>query len=192
MKPFTVFYDRSYAYSRAIVAMLVGLLLLFWPDVVARSIVIVIGALLTLIGIFSFVFACKKTEGESQSAILSANAVVDIVLGIVIMIFNQFFAGMVMFLFAAILLLFGILQLLSLIQTHRISKIQGRFYLAPIMTILCGLVIFFNPFSTLEWLFIFFGISLVIYAIGEFAATKKLRKIMKIQKESAFQDIEDV
>jgi hypothetical protein len=31
----------------------------------------------------------------------------------------------------------------------------------------------------MEWLFVFFGISLLIYSVSEFLSTKKLRKIYK-------------
>ena len=46
----------------------------------------------------------------------------------------------------------------------------------------------------MEWLFIFFGISLLVYSLTEFFSTKKLRKIYKDMTKTSEAEklIEDV
>ena len=64
MKSFLMFFDRSYGYSRAIIAALVGIVLVIWPDAAVRTIVIVIGSIFLLLGAVTMIFS-KKPEEEA-------------------------------------------------------------------------------------------------------------------------------
>lgn len=194
MKSFLMFFDRSYGYSRAVLAAILGIVLIVWPGTAVRTIIIVIGSILMLLGAVSLIFSKKPEEGQNRS-LLSLNGVASLVFGLILVIFPTFFAGIIMFLFGAILLIVGVSEVANLISIRRETKAPASLFLGPVITTACGIVIFFNPFSTIEWLFIFFGISLLVYSLTEFISTKKLRKIYKdftSPKEKGNDLIEDV
>jgi len=194
MKSFLMFFDRSYGYSRAVLAAILGIVLIIWPGTAVKTIIIVIGAVLMLLGAVSLIFSKKPEEGQNRS-LLSLNGIASLVFGLILVIFPTFFAGIIMFLFGAILLIVGVSEVANLISVRRETKAPASLFLGPIITTACGIVIFFNPFSTIEWLFIFFGISLLIYALTEFLSTKKIRKIYRdftASKEKESDLIEDV
>ena len=189
-----MFFDRSYGYSRAVLAAILGIVLIIWPGTAVRTIIIVIGAVLMLLGAVSLIFSKKPEEGQNRS-LLSLNGMASLIFGLILVIFPTFFAGIIMFLFGAILLIVGVSEVANLISVRRETKAPASLFLGPVITTACGIVIFFNPFSTIEWLFIFFGISLLIYAITEFLSTKKIRKIYRdftASKEKESDLIEDV
>lgn len=194
MKSFLMFFDRSYGYSRAVLAAILGIVLIIWPGTAVKTIIIVIGSILMLLGAVSLVFSKKPEEGQNRS-LLSLNGMASLIFGLILVIFPTFFAGIIMFLFGAILLIVGVSEVANLISVRRETKAPVSLFLGPIITTACGIVIFFNPFSTIEWLFIFFGISLLVYALTEFLSTKKIRKIYKdftASKEKESDLIEDV
>ena len=194
MKSFLMFFDRSYGYSRAVLAAILGIVLIIWPGTAVRTIIIVIGAVLMLLGAVSLIFSKKPEEGQNRS-LLSLNGIASLIFGLILVIFPTFFAGIIMFLFGAILLVVGVSEVANLISVRRETKAPASLFLGPVITTACGIVIFFNPFSTIEWLFIFFGISLLIYALTEFLSTKKIRKIYRdftASKEKESDLIEDV
>lgn len=194
MKSFLMFFDRSYGYSRAVLAAILGIVLIIWPGTAVRTIIIVIGAVLMLLGAVSLIFSKKPEEGQNRS-LLSLNGMASLIFGLILVIFPTFFAGIIMFLFGAILLIVGVSEVANLISVRRETKAPASLFLGPVITTACGIVIFFNPFSTIEWLFIFFGISLLIYALTEFLSTKKIRKIYRdftASKEKESDLIEDV
>lgn len=178
MNSYLHFFDRSYGYSRAIVAALVGLILVIWPDTAVKSIVIVIGSVLLLLGAVTMIFS-KRPEEDRNRSILSINGAITLIFGLVLVVFPAFFVGIIMFLFGAILLIVGISEVAALLSARNETNAPLSLVAGPIITTLCGVVIFFNPFSTMEWLFVFFGISLLVYSLTEFISTKKLRKIYK-------------
>ena len=194
MKSFLMFFDRSYGYSRAVLAAILGIVLIIWPGTAVKTIIIVIGAVLMLLGAVSLIFSKKPEEGQNRS-LLSLNGMASLIFGLILVIFPTFFAGIIMFLFGAILLIVGVSEVANLISVRRETKAPASLFLGPVITTACGIVIFFNPFSTIEWLFIFFGISLLIYALTEFLSTKKIRKIYRdftASKEKESDLIEDV
>ena len=75
-----MFFDRSYGYSRAIIAALVGIVLVIWPDAAVRTIVIAIGSVFLLLGAVTMIFSKKPDEGKNRS-FLSINGAITLVFG---------------------------------------------------------------------------------------------------------------
>lgn len=179
MNPFYAFFDRSYGYARSIITLIVGLLLVIWPDVAVVTMIYVIGALILAAGIVSLFLSYFGKWKEDKPSLLTMNAIVDISFGIVLIIFPKFFASIIMFLFGIILLLFGVSGVVGLFQSNKIIKISWTLFVIPVLTTLAGITIFFNPFSSAQYLTIFFGAFLLLYSIGEFISTFKVRHDLK-------------
>lgn len=181
MKPLYVFYDRSYSYSRSIIAVIAGLILVIWPDVAIKTIVTVIGSLLIAVGVISVILSNLGKYKEEKPSLMALNGVVDIAFGLVLVIFPAFFASLIWFLFGLVLLLFGAGGIISLVQSQKYLRHSAALYISPVLTTIAGIIVFFNPFSTMEWLFIFFGIMLLLYGLNELIAAIIIR--MRIKKE---------
>ena len=117
MKSFFTFFDRSYGYSRAIISAIIGLVLVIWPDTAVKSIVIVIGAALLLLGAVTMIFS-KRPEEDRNRSILSINGAITLIFGLVLVVFPAFFVGIIMFLFGAILLIVGISEVAALLSAR--------------------------------------------------------------------------
>ncbi|MFA7115992.1 MAG: DUF308 domain-containing protein [Bacteroidales bacterium] len=173
--PFHVFNDRRYIFLRAFFALLLGLALIIWPEIAQDTLVIIIGTIILLIGIISIIIAySNKTQINTLVAI---NGIVDILFGIVLVLFPTFFAGLLMFLFGAMLIFFGIMSLIELIRANKLIKVSNFLWLGPILTLIFGIVLFINPFKSAKWLIIFFGIGIILYSLTEFYTAIKTRKI---------------
>lgn len=193
MNPFYAFYDRSYGYARAVITLAAGLLMVCWPTVVAKTLVIILGAFIAAAGVVSLVLSFTGKWKEEKVSLLTMNALVDIVIGIVVIVFSDFFVELIMYLFGILLLIFGLSEIVSLLRTQKTAKISWLLFVGPAITTICGIVIFFDPFNSNKWLFIFFGISLLIYSITEFMSTHTVRKILKnIQKEEIKAEIKEI
>ena len=185
MKIVNILSGSAYGYVRAAVTLVLGLLIVIWPGVAVRTLVMVIGAFLIAAGAISFIASYGDRKVEGQSPLLILNGLVSIVFGLILIILPDFFVGIIMFLFGAILLLFGVMQIVNIINVRRVIKIQWISYIVPILVCLCGIVIFFNPFNSLAAIFIFFGIVLIIYGVSEFISTLSFRKAMKESEKDA-------
>lgn len=194
MKSFFTYFNHTYGYSRAIVAALFGLVLIIWPGAAVKTIVIVIGSVLMLLGAVTMIFS-KKPEEDRNRSILSINGIISLIFGLILVVFPGFFVGIIMFLFGTILLIIGVSEVAGAVAARSEANAPLSIFIGPLITTACGIVIFFNPFSTMEWLFIFFGISLLVYSLTELISTRKLRKIYKDMAAAKTQNdklIEDV
>ena len=187
MKDSNIFFDRSYGYAKSIVALLFGLVLVIWPEVIKKYIIFILGAIILTIGIVSLAIAFIGKWKSEKVPLLKLNAIVDTIFGLLLLIFPGFFAKLMMFVFGICLLVFGVSDIVNLIRTNKLFKIQWWLYIGPIVTFIIGVVMFFFPESSSNWLFILFGIALLIFAITEFVSTYIIRKGIKQFK----QDIEN-
>ena len=91
MKTANVFFDRSYGYARAIIALAGGLILVIWPEAVKNSIMIILGALILAVGLVSLIMSYTGKWKKEKVPLLLLNSIVDIAFGLVLIIFPDFF-----------------------------------------------------------------------------------------------------
>ena len=152
------------------ISLIVGLVLVIWPDVVKEYIVLIIGGLILSVGVASLIFYHIEKEKGNINKILLANTMVDTLFGLVLLIFPGFFAGLVMFLFGIVLLVFGMNKLVKLAKVSQQIPLHWGLYVIPAITTLAGILLFFYPDRSGNWLFIIFGIILLAYSISDFAS----------------------
>lgn len=190
MKPFYAFYNRSYSYLRAIITLVIGLTMVIWPSQVSGYFVRVIGALLLLAGVISIIYSNTGTRKNEKTSLLSINSIVDICFGLILLLFPNFFMGFITFLFGILLIFFGGGQLFALARARREVEFTWTFFIWPAITTACGVIMFFKPHDTSEWIFIFFGVALLIYSVSEFISTTKIRSLLKnMAKEEAAAEV---
>ena len=190
--------NRTTSAFRGGIMLLLGLALLIWPASMLNVIVKVIAAFLIAIGVvtlFANMKAQKEEEqqmgpgGKQQRDILrtfaSLNVALYLFFGILIFVFPGFFFSILVFLFGAILLFLGIGQLVNLFISGRHTAFPVYFYIVPIVITLCGIILFFQPFTAKDVLTMFFGGCLAVYGAEELIAAWILRKV-KFGKDGKF------
>lgn len=88
------------------------------------------------------------------------------------------------------LFVFGVGEIISLISARKVSLVPWWMFVLPVIVLIGGVVIMFNPFQSAVTLFIFFGVSLVVYGISELISTIKLRKVIKYKQSFEYR-VED-
>ena len=73
------------AVYRALISILIGIVLIIWPHVALKTIVIVIGALFLLTGMMAFIMSYRQQQAAQRSdGLLSLNGIGSIILGILL------------------------------------------------------------------------------------------------------------
>ena len=81
----------------SIITFIIGLVLIIWPSLVKEYIVLIIGALILSVGIASLIYYLMEKKKGNINNILMINTVVDCLFGIVLLVFPNFFAGLVIY-----------------------------------------------------------------------------------------------
>ena len=178
-KQTNVFFDRSYGYARAIVALIGGLVLVIWPEQVKNYCMYILGALILLIGIVNIILYYTGRWKKEKISLLMLNSIVDIAFGLVLLVFPSFFINFIMFVFGLVLLIFGLGDIVNLVRTAKVVRIPWTVFLGPALTVIIGVIMFFFPSKAGNWLFILFGAGLLLYSLSEFASTYIVSKRMK-------------
>lgn len=184
MKPFNLILDRSYGFVRGVFTILLGIAFIIWPDKAKEYTCFVLGLIVIVLGLSALIRSNFGKEG-SVLTLLAINGFVDIIFGVILLIFRDFFVNLITFLFGFLLLVFGIGSLVETISARRhypgIGK--GVFILPVLMTVL-GAGMFFLPDKTSDTVFILFGISIVLYGIFEMVVFSRTRRIADREMES--------
>ena len=158
-----------YALS-SICALIIGVLLVVWPDVAVRYLVVTIGVLFMLpglIGIFGYFATAKRREEAGIRATLPVSAIGSVLLGFWLMIMPDFFITILMYVLGALLVLGGLSQLFNFISVRNITKVPFIMYMIPVLVLLAGIIVLVNPFQAAAVPFIILGISSIVYALTD-------------------------
>ena len=176
--------NRVYSAIRGVLMLVLGMALLIWPETMLNTIVKLIAAFLIAAGIATFYFTREDNKGVAQDdqrgflkSFASLNVAVYLCFGILMFLFPSFFVSIMVFLFGAILLLLGIGQLVNLFLSSRYTKLSGYMYIVPAVVTICGIILFFQPFTAKNVLTMFFGGCLAGYGAVELVSAWVLRKV---------------
>lgn len=133
------------------------------------------------------------TRRRSASISLIVVSICTILLGLWMLFFPNFFVGLMAYLFAAALILYGIYQFVVVGYFARPAVLPWQFYIVPSLFIIAGLVIFVTPVHTINaTVTLITGILLVLSSINGIAQNMTIRSInkkMRQQAESARKEI---
>ena len=164
----------SYAVMSSICALIVGLLLILWPDVAVNYLVITIGVLFLLPGIyglFSYFAQAKKRERANLHVSFPV-----IALGSV---------SILMYVLGVLLVLGGLNQILNFVSVRKYMPVPLGVYIVPTLVLIAGIVVLMNPFQAATVPFIVLGVSSMVYALSD------LFRLIRYRRKYA-QDITDV
>lgn len=113
---------------RCIFAIVLGLVLVLWPEAAVTYLVITIGICFIIPGLFSLLnyFTREKVEGE-PSPMFPIDGAGSILFGAWLVIMPQFFVSILMYVLGALLVLAGAQQLISLVSARKWSTVSYVF-----------------------------------------------------------------
>ncbi|WP_300812442.1 DUF308 domain-containing protein [uncultured Bacteroides sp.] len=155
----------SYSFLRAVCALVIGLILVMFPNQAGEYLVITVGvvflipSLISLIGYFAL--------GKDGSRRFPIEGVGSLLFGLWLMIMPGFFADLLTFVLGFILALGGVQQIASLVSARRWMRVPGGYYVVPVLILIAGVVALFNPTGVRSTAFIIIGVSSLVYALSE-------------------------
>ncbi len=91
----------------------------------------------------------------------------SLLFGLWLMIMPAFFVGILMYVLGAVLVLAGISQIVNLSAARSWTVVPGGFFVIPVLVLIAGIVVLFNPFTAAAVPFIILGVSSIVYGLSD-------------------------
>lgn len=160
---------------RGIIALIIGGLAVFMPDITLRSFIICMGILILISGLISLVFSIRSEEKSSKN-ILMADAVFNLIFGLLFVLLPTTMVNIFVIAMGIGFLLIGIIQLIGTLSIRRDYGWSWIYFAISMLMIIAGIILFTNPFTNAEAILIFIGIFLLIYGVSEVYMAWKLSR----------------
>lgn len=162
---------------RSVSAILLGFILVVWPEAAIIYIVMTIGALFILPGLMATVSYFLHPKDESgKRPLFPIEAAGSILFGAWLMVTPGFFVNILMYVLGALLVIAGLHQLVFLIRARGWTPVPFGFYLMPVLILATGVMILAYPFGMAANTFVIFGIASLFYGVCELINWYKFRQ----------------
>lgn len=179
---------------RALCAIVVGALLIKYPDDSVTWLTIAIGILFLLSGIIALIayvnarkHASEYTITDQEGRIISGSQPTfpivgagSVILGLTLALTPGVFIHGLMYILGAIMILGGLNQLMALVSARRLGDVPFTFWIAPSLILITGLFVVLRPMETAEIPLLILGWCSLLYGITEIINSLKIRSIRKL------------
>ena len=173
------------SFFRAICSIIIGVLLLRFPDNTVTGITLAIGILFLLSGVFSTLAYLNARKNTSEYMITDVEGriiskgkptfplvgVGSIILGVLLITSPSVFVEILMYIMGGILILGALNHFMSLYNARRWGKMAWGFWVSPSLILLAGLYVMFQPMEAaalpmtiIGWCCLLYGASEVVNA----------------------------
>ena len=188
---------------RALIALAVGVMMVINPGEALTTVVKIIAAFLLASGLVSLIVGLKDRQNGSLP-LMSFNALVDVLLGLVLFMFPGFIARFIIYLIGFMLLAFGLIQIMALLSARRLMGMGLGVLILPGIVTFVGGFILFNPFAESVMVTIA-GAAMIVYGASELFSSWKMKKAIDeyeirqapvaeepVREESPMAEVKDV
>ena len=186
------------AVFRAICAIVIGVLLIKFPDNTVKGITIAIGVLFLLSGIISCVtyYMAKRNVSEYKIYDKEGNIVAgeqptfpivglgSSILGLILALSPTAFVSALMYIIGAILILGAINQFMGLINGRRYGHVSLWYWVMPSLILLTGLYVMVKPMAPLAMAMLVLGWCTLLYGVVELINAFKFYRDKKNWQQS--------
>lgn len=155
----------NYSLLRAVSALVIGLVLVMFPEQAGDYFVITIGAIFLIPSLISIIG--YLTQDKEQKTRFPIEGVGSFLFGLWLVIMPGFFANLLTIILGFVLVMGGVQQIAVLISARRWKQVSNAYYIIPTLILIAGLVALFNPTGVQRTAFMIIGITSLIYAISE-------------------------
>lgn len=181
----------NYAVLSSICALIIGVLLVVWPSVAIFYLVITIGVLFLLPGLFGLVSYLAVSHKQQQAGIQMGFPVMALgstLFGFWLMISPTFFVNILMYVLGVLLVLGGLSQIMSFVTLRSYAHIPVAVFIIPVLLLIAGIIVLCNPFEVATIPFMILGIAGIVYGATDLIRILEFRKRVREQDD----DITDV
>lgn len=162
---------------RAVIALVIGIMMVVSPANALTTIVKVIAAFLLASGAVSLLVGLRDKD-KGSLPLMSVNALVDVVLGLVLFCMPGPVAGFIIYLIGFALLFFGIIQIVALVGARNMVNLGLGAFVLPVIVTFVGAFILFNPFAK-SVMTLIAGSALIVYGVSELLSSWKMKKAIE-------------
>ncbi len=164
------------ALIRGLLTIVIGILFLSLPGLTLKSVIMTIGAMIMISGVFSLILSFwKNKQGGSLGS--AFQGVFNILLGILFLLSPMTIVEIFGFFFGMIFLLMGLMQLFAAMGTISKSLWSWIYLIFAILLIFGGLFLLVHPLESAKNILIFFGVVLLLYGALEITMAWRLKKM---------------
>lgn len=163
---------------RGITALLIGGLLVFWSQSAVTYLIMAIGCLFLIPGLLSLLAYLRNTssEGTRRFGWSQMLGVGSILFGLCLIVSPVFFEKSLMYALGIILSYAGLSEIIQLTAARQWVRVPGGFYVTPVLVMLLGIFILFNPIESANLPFIILGIGCMVYGLSDMVNVIKFRR----------------
>lgn len=162
---------------RAVIAILIGCIMVIKPETSLIFLVKVIAAVLIASGIVSLVYGIVN-RSSGGLGLMVFNTVVNILIGVLLFMFPVTVASFVTVLVGIVLVVFGLFQIIAMASASRLILLGFWSFILPVICTLGGVLVLLNPFRTASSLTLVAGIAILVYGVSELFASWKMSRAM--------------
>lgn len=170
------------AVYRAILAIILGLVLVIWPGTALKYIIMLIGLLFLITGLIAFIISNRNRE-ERRKSLVPFSGIGSMALGLLLLCLPSTFATIFMFILGFILVIAAVGQFVTLAAARQFGYVSPVSYLFPILILIAGIIVLFDPFTSAESVFILFGITAIFYGVTDLINQYSIRRLRKANEE---------
>lgn len=187
---------------RSLVAFVLGLVFIAFAALLGANawnmVVKAAGVAVAIMGVVLLVnafVAKRKTEGKTWTATtvwMLSSAIMSILVGIALFSFSAQISKIFALLVGVISLFVGLYQVVLLASTSKMVKVSPALFILPSIVAICGaLVLLFWKKQNFDAVIGYMtGATLIIYAIADLVAQRRIQKILKSMAEAAAPTVE--
>lgn len=163
----------------SVLMIVIGLLLALWPGHVMTTALKILGIAL-LVGGGLMIFSWYNGRSRDSSVITLSEGIVLAIVGLVVLVAPKFLISIVPFVVGALITLNGIFNLAQAFDQRKAAYDRWTVSLAmAILTIVLGILIMFDPFSTMEMLVVAIGVIIIYNGVSNLLIELGYRRIYK-------------
>ena len=169
---------KSNIVAQAIISIVVGLLLMFWPGITIVTVLYLVGVVFAVMGISSLVSYFRTPEAERQVGVV-ATGVFFCLVALIVFLFPQVIAGFFSVVLGIILVICGAVNAVRSGELKKYGTDPVVNFTIMALIIIGGLVVIANPFETTSLFVFILGLIIAANGIVDLIVDAELRKAIK-------------
>lgn len=171
---------------------ILGVLLIIQSEATIISISYIIGGLLVALGILSGIKYIRNTKEGKKNELDIIYGIVCIVLGVLVITNPNAIASVIPLVIGFVIIINSALKLQYSLELKReTNNLWKSTMILSLITLICGLVLIFNPFKGALLITKIIGVLIIVYSILDLISTFTIRKTLKRIHKAIEEKIEE-
>ena len=168
---------------------ILGILLIFYSEATIVSIAYIIGAILIAIGVLAFLRFVRAFNSASKNELDVVYGLVCVILGIIVITNPEGIASIIPFVVAIVIIINSATKLQYGLELKKSDNDLWKSTVAiSLISLLCGVLLIFNPFQGAVMFTRVVGILILIYGLLDLLSTISIKRSVK-QIHEAIEEI---